>query len=210
MSLRNKVLSLLLLPLPLLAIVVIAGILPLREQLGEAQTSVLVAQRLAQLEQVAEALRLERGGAIDGDGSMDDAAARADQYALELIAATGDNAGAGSFDSELVVYAETLRLLELLRLDLPEDGQLQGSMRVYQDLLDDAAGLFNRAAIATADAQISEKAKAGEEAIAEIRSNALASVKEVAAATTADLVVALGGKSDTKAVTAAVKQEMKG
>ena len=66
------------------------------------------------------------------------------------------------------------------------------------------------AAIAMADGQISEKAKAGEEAIAEIRSNALASVKEVAAATTADLVVALGGKSDTKAVTAAVKQEMKG
>jgi F-type H+-transporting ATPase subunit b len=66
------------------------------------------------------------------------------------------------------------------------------------------------AAIATADAQISEKAKAGEEAIAEIRSNALSSVKEVAAAATADLVVALGGKSDTKAVTAAVKQEMKG
>jgi F-type H+-transporting ATPase subunit b len=66
------------------------------------------------------------------------------------------------------------------------------------------------AAIAMADAQISEKAKTGEEAIAEIRSNALASVKEVAAATTADLVVALGGKSDTKAVTAAVKQEMKG
>jgi F-type H+-transporting ATPase subunit b len=66
------------------------------------------------------------------------------------------------------------------------------------------------AAIAMADAQISEKTKAGEEAIAEIRSNALASVKEVAAATTADLVVALGGKSDTKAVTAAVKQEMKG
>jgi F-type H+-transporting ATPase subunit b len=66
------------------------------------------------------------------------------------------------------------------------------------------------AAIATADAQISEKAKAGEQAIAEIRINALASVKEVAAATTADLVVALGGKSDTKAITAAVKQEMKG
>ena len=66
------------------------------------------------------------------------------------------------------------------------------------------------AAIAMADAQISEKAKAGEEAIAEIRSSTLASVKEVAAATTADLVVALGGKSDTKAVTAAVKQEMKG
>ena len=65
-------------------------------------------------------------------------------------------------------------------------------------------------AISKADAQISEKAKASEEAIAEIRSNALASVKEVAAATTADLVVALGGKSDTKAVTAAVKQEMKG
>ena len=66
------------------------------------------------------------------------------------------------------------------------------------------------AAIAMADGQIFEKAKAGEEAIAEIRSNALASVKEVAAATTADLVVALGGKSDAKAVTAAVKQEMKG
>ena len=66
------------------------------------------------------------------------------------------------------------------------------------------------AAIATADAQISEKAKAGEEAIAEIRSNALASVKEVAAETTADLIVALGGNSDKKAAAAAVKQEMKG
>ena len=65
------------------------------------------------------------------------------------------------------------------------------------------------AAIAAADVQISEKTKAGEEAIAEIRSNAIASVKQVAAATTANLVVALGGKSDTKAVDAAVKQEMK-
>ncbi len=66
------------------------------------------------------------------------------------------------------------------------------------------------AAIATADAQISEKAKAGEEAIAEIRTNALASVKEVVTETTFDLVVALGGKSDKKAVAAAVKQEMEG
>ena len=65
-------------------------------------------------------------------------------------------------------------------------------------------------AIATADAQISEKAKAGEEAIAEIRSNALDSVKEVAAETTANLIVALGGNSDKKAIAAAVKQEMKG
>ena len=48
------------------------------------------------------------------------------------------------------------------------------------------------------------------EAIAEIRSNALASVKEVAAETTADLIVALGGNSDKKAIAAAVKQEMKG
>ena len=66
------------------------------------------------------------------------------------------------------------------------------------------------AAFATADAHIAERVAAGEEAIAAIRSNALTSVKEVAVATTADLVVALGGKNDAKSIEAAVKQEMKG
>ena len=64
-------------------------------------------------------------------------------------------------------------------------------------------------AVATADAQISEKVKAGEKEIAEIRSNALAGVEEVAMATTIDLVVALGGKDDAKSIEAAVKQKMK-
>ena len=65
------------------------------------------------------------------------------------------------------------------------------------------------AAIATADAQIVKRSKP-EKRQSLVRSNALASVKEVAAATTADLIVALGGNSDKKAIAAAVKQEMKG
>jgi len=65
-------------------------------------------------------------------------------------------------------------------------------------------------AIQTADAEISAKSAESEKAIAEIRAGALESVKAVAADTAVELVSALGGKSDAKAVGSAVTSRMKG
>ena len=66
------------------------------------------------------------------------------------------------------------------------------------------------AAMATADAEITEKAKASEAVIADIRSSAMASVEEVAKATAKELVAALGGKADEKAINKAVDAHLKG
>jgi F-type H+-transporting ATPase subunit b len=66
------------------------------------------------------------------------------------------------------------------------------------------------AAMATADAEITEKAKASEAIIADIRSNAMASVEEVAKATANELVAVLGGKTDEKAIDKAVDAHLKG
>src|SRR5210317_872034 len=66
------------------------------------------------------------------------------------------------------------------------------------------------AAMATADAEITEKAKASEAIIADIRSNAMASVEEVAKATAKELVAVLGGKTDEKAIDKAVDAHLKG
>ena len=66
------------------------------------------------------------------------------------------------------------------------------------------------AAMATADAEITEKAKASEAVIADIRSNAMASVEEVAKATAKELVAALGGKADEKAINKSVDAHLKG
>jgi len=65
-------------------------------------------------------------------------------------------------------------------------------------------------ATAKADAEIAAKAAEGEKAIAEIRANALDSVKSVAKDTAAELISAMGGKADAKAVTAAVDARLKG
>ena len=109
--------------------------------------------------------------------------------------------------------------------ECPRLSVFRSNKQIYAQIIDDREGRTLAAAgslgtddmkgpkldqAAAVGKMIAEKAKAGEEAIAEIRSNALASVKEVAAATTADLIVVLGGNSDTKAIAAAVKQEMKG
>ncbi|OUD10267.1 ATP F0F1 synthase subunit B' [Marivivens niveibacter] len=67
-----------------------------------------------------------------------------------------------------------------------------------------------KAEMAKADEQISAKAAEGEKAIAEIRANALNSVSEVAKATAAELVAAMGGKADDKAIDAAVAEQVKG
>jgi F-type H+-transporting ATPase subunit b len=66
------------------------------------------------------------------------------------------------------------------------------------------------AATAKADAEISEKVAAGEKVIAEIRANALESVKDVAKDTTAEIIAALGSEADAKTVDAAVAARMKG
>ena len=66
------------------------------------------------------------------------------------------------------------------------------------------------AAIAKADAEISQKTAESEKVISEIRATALESVEEVAKNTAMALVSALGGKEDAKTIDAAVANEMKG
>lgn len=66
------------------------------------------------------------------------------------------------------------------------------------------------AAIDKADAEIAVKAAESEKAIAEIRAGALDAVKEVAADTAQEIVAAMGGKSDAKAVSTAVAARLKG
>jgi F-type H+-transporting ATPase subunit b len=65
-------------------------------------------------------------------------------------------------------------------------------------------------ATAKADAEIAAKTAESEKKIAEIREGAMASVEEVAKDTTAEIVAALGGKTDAKTVEAAVADRMKG
>ena len=66
------------------------------------------------------------------------------------------------------------------------------------------------AAIAKADAEISQRTAESEKVISEIRATALESVEEVAKNTAMALVSALGGKEDAKTIDAAVSREMKG
>jgi F-type H+-transporting ATPase subunit b len=66
------------------------------------------------------------------------------------------------------------------------------------------------AATAVADAEIAAKTAESEKTIAVIRDGASAAVAEVARATAAELVGALGGTADAKAVTAAVSARLKG
>ena len=65
-------------------------------------------------------------------------------------------------------------------------------------------------AIEKADADISVKASASEEAIADIKKDALVNVKSVAKDITSELVTILGGKVDAKTLTSVVNAKMKG
>lgn len=65
-------------------------------------------------------------------------------------------------------------------------------------------------AIAKADAQITAKSAESEKAIAEIRASAMDSIKVVAKDTAREIVAALGGKADAKAITSAVTTRLKG
>lgn len=64
--------------------------------------------------------------------------------------------------------------------------------------------------LAKADAEISAKTAEAAAALAEIRANAMDSVKDVAKATAKEIVAAMGDKADAKTVTAAVTARMKG
>lgn len=66
------------------------------------------------------------------------------------------------------------------------------------------------AATAHADAEIAAKAAESEVSIAAIRDGATAAVTEVARDTATELVAALGGSADAKAVSAAVSARLKG
>ncbi|RGP38547.1 F0F1 ATP synthase subunit B' [Pseudotabrizicola alkalilacus] len=65
-------------------------------------------------------------------------------------------------------------------------------------------------ALARADAEISAKSAESEGRIAEIRAGAMAAVSEVAKDTAQELVAALGGSRDARAVSAAVSARLKG
>jgi F-type H+-transporting ATPase subunit b len=65
-------------------------------------------------------------------------------------------------------------------------------------------------AIAQADAQIAAKAAESETAIAGIKAGAMDAVSEVAKSTAGELIAAMGGKADAKAITAAVTARLKG
>jgi F-type H+-transporting ATPase subunit b len=64
--------------------------------------------------------------------------------------------------------------------------------------------------LAKADAQISARTAEAAVALAKIRSTAMVSVKDVAKATTKEIVAVMGGKADFKTVTSAVNLRMKG
>ncbi|MBY6046105.1 F0F1 ATP synthase subunit B' [Vannielia litorea] len=66
------------------------------------------------------------------------------------------------------------------------------------------------AAIAKADAEIAARTAEAEKAISEIREGAMANVEAVAKETAGEIVAALGGKADAKAVTDAVEARLKG
>ena len=66
------------------------------------------------------------------------------------------------------------------------------------------------AAIAKADVEIAAKTADSEKSIAEIKAGAMDAVSEVAKATAAELVGALGGKVDAKSIASAVAARLKG
>ncbi|MDW3183243.1 F0F1 ATP synthase subunit B' [Roseobacter sp.] len=66
------------------------------------------------------------------------------------------------------------------------------------------------AAIAKADAEIAAKSAESEKAIADIRAGAMEAVKDVATETAQEIVSAMGGKADAKAITTAVDARLKG
>ena len=65
-------------------------------------------------------------------------------------------------------------------------------------------------AIAKADAEIAAKAAESEKAIADIRVGALESIQVVARDTAAELVTALGGKADARAIDSAIDAQTQG
>ena len=65
-------------------------------------------------------------------------------------------------------------------------------------------------AIATADTQIAAKSAESAQRIDEIRAGAQDAINEVAKDTAKELVAALGGKADARAITAAVTARLKG
>ncbi|MBU2994296.1 F0F1 ATP synthase subunit B' [Octadecabacter sp. 1_MG-2023] len=64
--------------------------------------------------------------------------------------------------------------------------------------------------LAKADAEIAAQTAESEKAIAEIQAGAADAVKAVAKDTAKEIVAAMGGKADAKAITAAVTARMKG
>lgn len=88
------------------------------------------------------------------------------------------------------------------------DARVEASRIVAEAKAEMQAGLD--AEIAKADAQIAAKAAESGKKIDEIRAGAMDAVKDVAKATTKEIVTAMGGKADAKSITSAITARMKG
>ena len=114
---------------------------------------------------------------------------------------TNDLAAAENLKSEAVQAEEAYKkALEEARLEASKIIEA-AKVEIKQEL---------DVAIQKADSDISIKAVASEDAISEIRKDALANVKSVAKDITSELVKVLGGKVDAKALTAVINKKMKG
>tara|TARA_R110002094_G_scaffold47060_2_gene58682 strand:- start:2906 stop:3433 length:528 start_codon:yes stop_codon:yes gene_type:complete len=83
------------------------------------------------------------------------------------------------------------------------------AQKIVADAKADIQADLNKA-IAKADAEIAAKSAESEKAIGEIRASALENVEVVAKDTAKEIVAAMGGKADAKAVNAAITARMKG
>lgn len=114
---------------------------------------------------------------------------------------TNDLAAAENLKSEAVQAEEAYKkALENARLEASKIIEA-AKVEIKQEL---------DVAIQKADADISVKVVASEDAISEIRKDALANVKSLAKDITSELVKVLGGKVDAKALTAVINKKMKG
>ena len=114
---------------------------------------------------------------------------------------TNDLAAAENLKSEAVLAEEAYK-------KALEDARLEASKIIEAAKVEIKQELD--VAIQKADADISVKAAASEDAISEIRKDALANVKSVAKDITSELVKVLGGKVDAKTLTATINKNMKG
>lgn len=118
---------------------------------------------------------------------------------------------AGAITSDLSA-AEELKQKAIAAEKAYNDALVKARTEAAKIVAEAKTGIQQDLAVATAkaDAEIAAKSAESEKAISEIRAGAVEAVKEVAQNTAKELVAALGGSDDAKAVAAAVSARLKG